>query len=211
GIADAIRRFLAPIVEAIQALQRMIDAALEGIRRAVQALRDLLAPLKTTLQGIRDDIHGAFQAVADIFHQLDLKGLVDGLRGGIDAIVAELHKVQLTPYFETAGEICDAGATAIGLVPFSLLPADKLDQLRHKGQPIKDIDYEVQVHQLLKGQMDGILAELDGDILREVEEAYHHVVEFLDGINPRSFLEGVEARSFDPLVERIRAVDVDAL
>ena len=92
-------------------------------------------------------------------------------------------------------------------MPVSLLPDDTKQELDQAVQPIKDIDFDHDVRDVLEQQLDAILTALNTDVLDEIDQLYQQVVAFIQSIDPRAALTQFEQEEFDPMLARIQAVD----
>jgi len=60
---------------------------------------------------------------------------------------------------------------------------------------------------VLEGQLHEILHTLDTSVLDEVAAAYAEVLAFLESIDPRDAFDELERETFDPMLERLAAID----
>jgi hypothetical protein len=210
-VAEAIRSFLAPIGGALTTLQGILDGALGALQDAADELDEQIAPLLTAIDTGVGAIQGAFDKINDILDALQLENLVDGLRGGVNGVAEQLHAFQLQPFFDTSIQIMGTTADVLSLVPIDLLPDDTKGELKAKIKPIQDIQFKPQVADVLTGQLDAILDELDGEVLNDLQEAYDNVLQFLDSIDPAEGIANLEEQYFNPLIDRIDDIDPAAL
>jgi hypothetical protein len=206
-VAEAIGSALQPAVDALAAVQALVGDAQQAIEAASQATIASLADVKKSLGDAADLVHGAYQRVADTIEALHLDELEEEIRDGIGEVVTALHGAQLRPYFDASIDVMTTAVDVVSKVPVDLLPDDVRKDLDQAVAPIKQIDFDTAIKQELEGQLQDILNTLDTDVLDEVAQAYAEVLAFLTQINPRAGFEQLEQEAFDPLLERLAAID----
>lgn len=209
-ITEAVQTAIRPIADAIAELDRLLSASLGAIASAVGTITGAITTLKTNILAAAGSIAAAFDQLGVEVAKIDLSAVVGTLRAGIQGVADELNKLQLDPYFDTAIDIMDTGADALELVPFDILPDDAKAKVDEVAAKIRSIDF-AQVRQVLTQQLQTILDELDTDVLATIQGYYDQLVGFLRGIDPRTHIATLEAETFDPLIEQLRALDPDAL
>ena len=207
SVATTIQTALRPVVDALGALERLIGDAQAAIETAARAITTAMNGVKTTLGGAATTVTAAFGHVQEIVEGLHLADLQRELEQGIGAVVAELQRAQLKPYFDAGIEVMDTAAGIVAAVPVDLLPDDTKQEIHEAVAPIKAIDFQHAVRDVLVPRMREILDAVDDDVLAAVDEAYHAVLAFLNQINPRAPLQRLESEVFDPMLTRVRAVD----
>jgi hypothetical protein len=210
-VTEAIRAALQPAVDALAALQQLVGDAQQAIEQASQETVKAIGDVKKSLGDAATTVHDAYKRVADAIEALNLDQLEDDIRDGIAQAVQALHAAQLKPYFDASTDVMTTAADIVSKVPVDLLPDDAKQDLEQAVAPIKEIDFDTAIKQVLEGQLDEILRTLDTDVLDEVTAAYKQVVDFLEEINPRPAFQELEREAFDPLVDRLKAIDVAAL
>jgi hypothetical protein len=211
ALADAIARFIRPIVDGLIELERILTAAMADIGVAVDEVVDQIEDVKDELLSARDLIASAFGRIAQLIDDLHIEDLVEELRSKIQEAVSALDRVQLAPYFDTAIEVMDTTATVVDAVPFDLLPDEQRQKVIDLARPIKELDFDAQVRQVLDEQLTAILDELDENVLGEVQQAFSDVADFLRDVDPGTHLAEFEETEYDPLIARLRALDPDEL
>ncbi len=108
--------------------------------------------------------------------------------------------------FDVATGIIDTGADLLGAVPKALLPDDLKQALDDACAPVEALDLE-PVREELRTELQGISAAIDADVLADLKAAFDEVVAFLDTIDPEPLATDFEQSTFDPMVERLLAID----
>lgn len=210
-ITVAIRTVLDPVADALAVVTGVVDDAQAGIETVsgtvVDALEDVKASLGTASGAISDAL-GRLQAAVDA---LGLEQLQETLEDLIDPVATFLESADLGPYFDTANEVIDTAADVVDAVPFSLLPDDVLQGVADAIEPIKAIDFQRDVADVLDRRLTEIVDALDTDVLAEIEAAYNEVIAFLDGIDPSEPLLTFEQEAFDPLIAALRSIDPEQI
>jgi hypothetical protein len=206
-VAEAVRTALQPLVDALDSLDTLLGEAEDAIRDAALGVTGAMNTVRTTLGTGSAAIRAAFERVAAIVDDLDLEQLQRDLEQGVQEVADALARAQLRPYFDTAVEVMETAGDIVAAIPFELLPDDARSELDEVTRPIKAIDFEADVSDVLIAELRAILRTLDTEVLDEVDRAYRQVLLFLEQINPRPALEQLERESFDPMLERVRAVD----
>ena len=209
AVARAIETFLQPLVDAIEQLDALLATVMGALGDVADALRLAVQTVTGALATGAGFVREAFDTVGNALRALNLKGLVEDLRGGIQAVADELHRVQLRPYFDTAIDVMNTSADVVSVIPFGLLPDSAKQELDTAIQPIQAIDFQHDVADVLKAQLDEILDRVDEDVLGAVSDAYRDVVTFLEGIDPRGHVEQLDVE-FDAFVARVRDLDPEA-
>jgi hypothetical protein len=210
GVVSAIQSFLQPLVDAIAQLDALLGTVMGAIGTFADELGKAIKAVTKVLGQGASAIRAGLQAVKTAFDSLNLQALVDGLRDGIQSIVDELHKVQLQPYFDTAIDVMNTSADVIEVVPLELLPDSAKQKLHVVIGPIRAIDFQVDVADVLKGVLDEILDRLDTDVLDEVSEAFGSVITFLESIDPHPMVADLDEQ-FDAFAARVQAIDPEEL
>lgn len=211
GIAETITATLRPVVRVLEELEDFI-AAISSIIET--AMTQATAAVKTLKEGILSgagEVADAFGQVETILAALDMETLVKGMQTGIQSVVDALKQVDLDPYFDTAIDAMDTVSSVIEAVPLSLLPDDMEADLHRAIQPVKSIDFDQDVRQILIDKLETMLAKVDTDILGEIDRMAGEIVAFLQEHNPRETLEDLERDYFDPLLAAIAAVNPEEI
>jgi hypothetical protein len=206
-VADAIRAAFEPIAAALEQVQALVGDAEASIELAKDAVVEGMDDVKAALGGVATATHAAFQGVADAIEALHVDELQATLEGGVQEVAQAVRAAQLTPVFDTAVEVMETTAGIVDAVPLDLLPDDVKAEFESAARPIKQIDFDTAIRVTLVGQLREILDTLDTDVLDEVEAAYADVLRFLHTIDPGDAFEQLERDAFDPMLERVRAVD----
>ncbi len=206
-VTNAIHSALQPVVDALHELEQLIAATQEGLSKLAGTVTDALGTLKKAFDTAKTALDAAIGGVSDAVQKLDLDKLQATIQSELGGVANALHSAQVQPYFDTATGALHTAKSIVAAVPLSLLPDDMRQELDDAVAPIKAIDFDADVRDVLKNRLEAILTALDTSILDEVQEAYQKVVEFLQGIDPRPRLQKFEHDDFDPMLERIRAID----
>ncbi len=212
-VAEAVRSAIRPISDAIERLDALLADSLAAIETAMTAATDAIHTAKAAVESGAATLQSAFDtAASEIDAVLEkLPQIMGKVEGGINEVVEALQKIQLDPYFDAAIDVMDTAATAIDAVPLDILPDDVEADLQEAVRPVKAIDFDVDVRQVLTDKLDEILVRLDTDILAEVDAKYQELIGFLQDNDPREPLAEFEAETFDPLLEAIAAIDPDEI
>jgi len=206
-VTDAIHTAVQPVVDALHELETLIGEAEAELQTLAEDVTAALNTVRTTLDGAAATIHGAFANVKQTIDDLHLENLEQTLEQDLKSVASTLESAQVQPYFDTAIDALNTAKSVIAAVPISLLPDDTRKELDDAVKPIKDIDFDTEVRDVLENALDEIMTALDTDVLDEIDEAFHEVLAFIQGIDPRARLQQFEQEDFDPMLERIRAVD----
>ncbi len=210
-VAETIRSALQPAVDALAQVQALVGEAQQAIEDTSAAVIAALDDVKSSLGDAATTIHDAYQSVADAIEALHLDELENEIHAGIDEVVHALESAQLKPYFDASIDVMTTAADLVSKVPVDILPDDVKQDLEKAVAPIKQIDFDTSIKQVLEGQLHDILATLDTSVLDEVAQAYADVLAFLESIDPRDALEQLEHDAFDPMLERLAAIDPAAV
>jgi hypothetical protein len=206
-VTQAIQAATQPVVDALRDLDQLVGAAQTELQTLANDLTSALTTVRQSLDAGAQTIQGAVGRVQSAVDGLNLGQLQTTIQSDLQAVAQTLGSAQVEPYFNTAIQALNTAKSVVGAVPVSLLPDDTKQELDSAVQPIKDIDFDTDVRQVLEGQLDAILTSLNTDVLDEIEQAYQEVVTFVASIDPRPPLEQFEHDDFDPMLARIRAVD----
>ena len=97
-------------------------------------------------------------------------------------------------------------ADLVSAVPVDLLPDDVKQDLEEAVAPIKQIDFDTAIKQVLQGQLDEILNTLDTTCSTRSPRRTPKCA-FLESIDPGAAFEELEREVFDPMLERLAAID----
>ena len=212
-VAEAVRSAIRPISDAIERLDALLADSLAIIENAMTTATSAITTAKGKVESGAATLQSAFDtAASEIDTVLEkLPQVMANVEGGLNEVVEALQKIQLDPYFDAAIDVMDTAATAIDTVPLDILPDDVEADLQEAVQPVKAIDFDADVRQVLTDKLDEILVRLDTDILAEVDAKYQELIGFLQDNDPREPLAEFEAETFDPLLEAIAAIDPDEI
>ena len=206
-VTDAIHTAVQPVVDALHELEQLIGAAQTELETLANDLTTALTTLKTTFDATAGTIHDAFDSVKTTVDGLHIDQLQSTLQNDLQSVASTLESAQVKPYFDTAISALNTAKSVVAAVPISLLPDDTKQELDSAVQPIKDIDFDTDVRDVLEQQLDAILTALNTDVLDEIGALYQEVVAFIKSIDPRAALQQFEQQDFDPMLARIQAVD----
>jgi hypothetical protein len=210
-VTEALQSALAPIVEALDALDALLGEAEEAVRGTATAVTEAMTTVRDLLGGAAETLGDAFDRVRALVDALELEQLQQTLEGELESVTAALEAAELQPFFDAANDAIETAADVVAKVPIELLPDDVRSELDEVIRPIKAIDFDTDVRAVLVAQLQVIMDSLETDVLDEVEVAYQAVVAFLEEIAPRAPLEQLEQEAFDPMLERVRTVDPAAV
>ncbi len=211
AIAETITTILQPVVQVIEQLEAFIAGVSTAIEEAMGLAAAAVRRVKDGILSGAGEVADAFAQVETVLAALDMETLVNGMKSGIQAVVDALKKVDLDPYFDTAVEAMDTVSSIIEAVPIALLPEDMEADLHNAVQPVKAVDFDRDVRQILITKLEEILERLDGDILGEIERMSGEIVAFLQQHDPGEKLEELESRYFDPMLATILAVNPEEI
>ena len=206
-ITEAIHTAVQPVVDALQALEQLVAEAQGDLETLADEVTTLLGTVTSALDAAAATIHDAFAGVKQTVDELHLENLQATLTNDLQSVATTLQGAHVQPYFDTAIQALDTAKSVVAAVPLSLLPDDTRQELDEAVQPIKDIDFDTDVRDVLENELDAIMTSLNTDVLDEIDAAYHEVLSFIQGIDPRGPLQQFEHDDFDPMLERIRAID----
>ena len=211
ALTDAITSVLDPVTEVIDTITGLIDGAQATIETASGTVVDAMDAVRSSMEAAASVVGAAFGRVQTALDALNLAALQATLEGGIQPIADALAAAQVRPFFDTAVDVVDTTADIVGAVPLGLLPDDAKQELAEAVEPVKQIDFQVDVADVLTDRMQEILAKLDTDVLGAIEDAYADVIEFLESVDPGTPLEAFEAEVFDPFLAELRAINPSEL
>ncbi|MGE4560918.1 MAG: hypothetical protein AB7E77_12015, partial [Desulfobulbus sp.] len=211
SIAETISAALRPVVQVIEQLESFIETVSTTIETTMGLAADAVKQVKQKIESGAAEVAGAFAQVETVLAGLDMETLVTGMKAGIQAVVDTLHQVDLDPYFDTAVDAMDTVSSIIEAVPVSLLPDDMEADLHNAVQPVKSIDFDRDVRQILVQKLEAILDKVDADILGEIDRMFKEVIAFLQEHDPREKLEELERDYFDPMLATILAVNPEEI
>ena len=206
-ITDAINDALEPVTAVIDEITAVVGSAQATIEDASAVVVAAMDTVRVSFEDAAGAIATAFDRVDAFITALDLGNLQANIEVAIEPITGAVASLNVLPVFDTAVDVIDTAATVIGAVPLGLLPDDALEELAEAVRPVKAIDFQVDVADVLNARLDEIVAFLDTDLLGAIEEAYAAVIEFLDSIDPATPLEEIESEVFDPFLEELRAIN----
>jgi hypothetical protein len=206
-VTQAIHDAVQPAVDALHDLDQLIGEAQSELETLANDLTTALNGLRTVLDDTAGQIHDAFTAVKQTVDGLGLDNLQQTLQSDLQSVASTLESAQVRPYFDTAISALDTAKSVVAAVPVSLLPDDTKQELDQAVKPIKDIDFDHDVRDVLEEQLDAILTALSTDVLDEIDQLYQQVIAFIQSIDPRAALTQFEQDDFDPMLARIQAVD----
>lgn len=210
GVAREITRFLQPLNEAIDALTEFIETIKGAIGAVAQKIVDAITAITTVLTTGAGHVQAAFDAIHSVFESLNIQGLLDDARAGVQQVADELHRVQLQPYFDKAIEVMDVSADVISALPFELLPDSAKRELDKVVQPIQSIHFKQDVVDVLTTQLNEILSRVETDVLDEIDKAFQDVVIALGEFDPRNIIDPLDEQ-FDAFMGRLQAVNPEEL
>ena len=206
-VTDAIHTAVQPVVDALHDLEQLIGAAQTELETLANDLTTALTTLRATFDATAGTIHDAFTGVANTVEGLHLDQLQSTIQNELQSVANTLESAQVKPYFDTATSALNTAKSVIAAVPLSLLPDDTKQELDSAIQPLKDIDFDTDVRDVLEQQLDAILTALNTDVLDEIDQLYQEVVAFIKSVDPRAALQQFEQEDFDPMLARIQAID----
>lgn len=211
GIAETIAATLQPVVQVLEELEGFITEISDAIEITMSQAAAAVKTIKTGILDGAGEVADVFSQVETILADLDMEALVKGMQAGIQAIVDALKQVDLDPYFDTAVDAMDTVSSIIEAVPLSLLPDDMEADLHNAVQPVKNIDFDRDVRQILIDKLETMLAKVDTDILGEIDRMTQEIIAFLQEHDPGETLENLEQDYFDPLLVAIAAINPEEI
>jgi len=210
-VTDVLATVVTPLAAALDTIEGLVGDAQTGIetssQTAIEGLTSVMASLDLAVEAIGE----AFEQLDIAIDGLGLDQLQETLEGLVAPVASTLASAELAPYFDTANDVIGTAADVLDKVPFGLLPDDALADLAEAVEPVKSIDFQRDVADVLNARLAEIVAALDSDVLTQIEEAYLEVIEFLDDLDPNEPLVTLEAEGFDPMMVAVRSVDLAAV
>jgi hypothetical protein len=206
-VTNAIQSAVQPAIDALADLQKLIGDVESELETLANDVTTALTGLRQTLDAAATTIHTAFGSVASTVEGLHLDQLQGTIQQDLQTVSKTLESAQVKPYFDTATSALNTAKSVVAAVPISLLPDDTKQELDQAIQPIKDIDFDHDVRDVLEQQLDAILTALNTDVLDEIDALYQEVVAFIKSIDPHAALTQFEQDDFDPMLQRIQAID----
>lgn len=210
-VTEAIAGFLAPIEDVIAAISQVVGDAEEAIGEASEQVVAAIEAARAALNAAVSTISTSFGRVQSLVAAINIEAVQRAIEDGIAPIADALLSAQVKPFFDAADEAIDKTADVVGAIPLDLLPADAKSELAEAVQPVKAIDFQADVVDVLVPRMETIAGTLDEDVLAEIEVAYQAVIAFLAEIDPAAPIADLEATTFDPFLDALRAIDPDEL
>lgn len=206
-VTEAIHTAVQPVVDALHELDQLIGEAQAELETLATDVTTALDTVRTTFDAATLTIHDAFSSVKHVVDDLHLENLEATIEEDMQTVATTLQSAQLQPYFDTAIQALGTAKSVIAAVPLSLLPDDTRQELADAVKPIKDLDFDTEVRDVLENELDAIMTSLNTDVLDDIDKAFHEVLSFIQSIDPRGPLQQFEQEDFDPMLARIRAVD----
>ena len=206
GVSSALQ----PIVDVLDAIDSAIAAALATIEQVAAAITTGLGEATGAVEDVANLVQAAFGELSTRIAQIDFEAVQAAVSGGLDQVASLLASAQLSPYFDAAIDVIDTTTDVIDAVPFGLLPTDIQQEIVDLSRPVKQIDFEV-ISATLRGELEGIMDDLNGDVLDEVDAAYQAVIAFLVSIDPGAAIAEFEAGPFAELRAIVDDIDPEAL
>ncbi len=211
SIAENIKATLQPIGQVIDQLESLIAGVTDTIEDTMGLAIAAVKTLKKNILGGAGEVADVFKEVETVLKALDMESLINTMKSGIQKIADALKKADLDPYFDTAVDAMDTVSSIIEAVPIELLPDDMENDLQEAVQPVKSIDFDRDVREVLIEKLEEILTKVDDDILGDIDRMTKEITAFLQEHNPEEKLEELEREYFDPLLETIQNVDPDTI
>ncbi len=210
-IAENIKAILRPIVQVIDQLESFVGEITDTIEDTMALAIAAVKTLKENILSGAGEVADVFGDVESVLKALDMESLINTMKNGIQAVADALKKADLDPYFDTAVDAMDTVSSIVEAVPVELLPDDMEADLQEAVQPVKSIDFDRDVREVLIDKLEQILDKVDDDILGEIDRMSKEIVAFLQEHDPQEKLEELEKQYFDPLLETIQNVDPDTI
>jgi hypothetical protein len=210
SVARAVTSFLQPLVDVLRELDALLATVMGALEALAAQLAGVVRNVKDVLVAGTGSVRQAFEAVAQLVHELKLDALIDALRGGLQEIANALHQIQLQPYFDTSIEVMAATSDVLSAVPFGLLPDSAKQELEAAIRPIQSIDFQADVASVLKAELHAILARLDTEALAALDDAFAQVAAFLETLDPAPLLSSLDDE-LDAFLTNVRAIDPEAI
>jgi hypothetical protein len=206
-VTDAIDAALAPILSVVDEITALVGDAATTVEDASAAVIAAMDTVRASVQGAADAVAAAFGRVDAVVTALDLANLQTTIRAAIEPITVKVDGFHVAPAFATAVDVIDTIADVVAAVPLGLLPDDARQELADAVEPVKSIDFQVDVADVLNARLQDIVGALDTDVLGAVEEAYGEVVAFLRSVDPSTPIEQLEAEVFEPFLQELRSIN----
>jgi|GEM_PF-3447690 len=204
AITDTISALLEPVQEVLDAITSVIADAEVVIGDVSDAVVAAMNTVRTATEGAAAAIADAFGRVQTVLDGINIDEIQLTIEGKLTPIADTLASARVKPFFDTANDVIDTTATIVAAVPLGLLPDDAKSDLAEAVRPLKEVDFQRDVADVLNAKMAEILEQLDTTVLSAIEEAYQDVITFLAEVDPATPLAEFEADVFDPFIAELR-------
>jgi hypothetical protein len=209
-VRNAIEVALRPVTAAMDAVEDAVASGTEAIESVADTVIAALAEVRASIQTAAGVVRDALGTVADIVEAIDFGSLQASVETGLGTVADTLASAQFTPYIDASIGVIDTTASVVDAIPFGMLPTDLQADIVETVRPIKQIDFEAIAGQL-RGELAGIVAALDTDVLVEVDAAYQEVVAFLESIDPGKAIRELEEGPFAEFRQIVEGIDPTSL
>lgn len=205
-VADALRTLTGPATTAMTELTELVESAQAAIEAVLAEATAALEPVVDAVEAAAEATNAAVGAAAGVIDELDIDGLVEGVRTATTTAGTAIESVPIRPVFDVAADALDTAASLLGAVPRSLLPDEVKTAIDEACAPLEALDLE-SVRRTLQEELTGIRDEFDTSVLSAVREARGEIVAFLATINPRPPLEALRNGPMAEVVRQVREID----
>ncbi len=205
-VTDTIHSIVGPVSDLVDTVDGLIGGATTEVEALVATVDGLLDPVRDALTTAKVALAEPFDAVSSVLDGLALDELNERATATLTSVADALGSMPIQPVFDVATGIISTAADALGLVPKALLPDDLKSALEAACAPVEALDLE-PIRTELHTRLDAIISSLDTTVLTTLEAGYAEVREFIDSVNPRPLLEGLESEAFAALTDGLDQLD----
>ena len=197
--ADALRSFLAPIAQVLDAITALLDEIETALETAAAATTTALNEIDGALTTFKNEIDALFADARAVVEAASLEQILGGIAEGIQELADLLAQAQMQPYFDAAVTAIDTATGVVSAVPFGLLPESMKADVDAAVKPIKETDVDAaerEIETVLGITADGRFA-IRGDIeaaIADVRVQYLALLTAVEAHHPRKLLEQVELK-----------------
>jgi phage-related protein len=191
----------------LTAVRQTISAALHEVKAALDGVKSFLLDPQN---GLKKKIEDLFHAVFQIFAEVNLQGVVDGIAQTLEPISAALSSIEFTPIIDATVTALDA-ITEILQTVAPLLVTDALKQkLSEAAAFLRRLDFD-HIGETLTDAFDEILASVDEQAFSVYKAEYQKVIDAVDTFDPAPALQSLQQEVFEPLVAELEKLQPAAL
>lgn len=210
NVQDQIEGFLDGLKKT---LHETVQPAIESFRTTVGgtlgSVRDLLQTVSGEIDGVREQLRGALQGVADEVDTADVPGTLEQIRARFDEMLSQLGEVDFSivtgPVIAEIDEMRDALAS----IDVSSLNEVVLGSLKVSVEVVISLDFAGDITAALMTEFDKLL-DVPRNGLKEVEDRVEGALAQLGAMAPGALLAPLK-EIFDPVSELLNQLRLETL